>query len=56
MFEMKEGNLYLGITVAGTSTDTMKISSIERTHGDKSGSKSGKYSFVQSTLGDRAGD
>ena len=48
MFEMKEGYLYLGITVAGTSTDTMKISSIERTHGNNT--------IVQSILGYKAGD
>ena len=48
MFEMKEGNLYLGVTVAATSTDSIKISSIERTHGNNP--------IVQSIEGYRAGD
>jgi len=48
MKEMKDGNLYLGVTVAATSTDAIKISSIERTHGNKP--------MVQSVQGYRAGD
>ena len=48
MEEMKDGNLYLGVTVAATSTDSIKISSIERTHGDNP--------IVQSVEGYRAGD
>ena len=48
MFEMKEGNLYLGVTVAATSTDSIKISSIERTHGNNP--------IVMSIEGYRAGD
>ena len=48
MEEMKDGNLYLGVTVAATSTDAIKISSIERTHGNKP--------IVQSVEGYRAGD
>ena len=49
MEEMKEGNLYVGVAIAATSLDNVKISSIERTHGG--GSKSDKDTTIQSASG-----